>query len=355
MLISEVVNTKSIALSTTNAASNDIPYLGLQFFPETKKAGLDLKWIKTSSGLPVSLAPSNFDSLPILRARDGIDIQKTQMAFFREEMDMDETLLQEIDRINDENDPYLKTALDSIYDDTTRLVRGAEVVPERMRMSLLATNEGHPAINIVGKDNVTYAYNYDPNGSYAANHYIKNQGTSVWTDKANSKPLTDLNNAKKSLRKLGKMPAYVLMNGNTFNLLVENEQIKSAILSQNVTANIFITDELVKQVIKLITGLTIIVYDKMYIDDAGTEQYFYPDKKVTLLPAGAVGKTVFGTTPEERTARQVSDVDVTVYGTGITIATKAEYGPPYKFKTIASEIVLPSYEGMDSTYVIEVA
>lgn len=355
MLISEVVNTKSIALSTTNVASNDIAYLGLQFFPEIKKSGLDLKWIKTSTGLPVSLAPSNFDTLPTLRTREGIEIQKTQMAFFREEMDIDETLLQEIDRINDENDPYLRTALDSIYDDTTRLVRGAEVVPERMRMSLLATDNGHPVINFVGKDNVKYAYDYDPNGTYAAKHYTKNLGTSVWTDKANSKPLTDLNNAKKALRKLGKIPAYVLMNGNTFNLLLENEQIKSVILAQNVTANIFITDELVKQVVNLITGLTILVYDKMYIDDAKAEQYFYPDNKVTLLPAGTVGKTVFGTTPEERTARQVSDVDVSIYGTGITIATKSEYGPPYKFKTIASEIVLPSYEGMDSTYVIEVA
>lgn len=355
MLISEVINSNSIALAATKNASDDIPYIGLQFFPETKKQGLDLKWIKTSTGLPISLAASNFDTLPILRAREGIDIQKTQMAFFREEMDITETDMQEIERIQGENDPYLKSALESIYNDTNTLVRGAEVVPERMRMSLLATANGHPAINIVGKDNVTYAYDYDPNGTYAAKHYTKNLGTSVWTDKANSKPLTDLNNAKKALRKLGKMPVYVLMNGNTFNLLIENEQIRSAILAQNTTANIFITDDLIKQVIKLLTGLTILVYDKMYIDDAGVEQYFYPDKKVTLLPAGTVGKTVFGTTPEERTGRQVTYTDVTTYGTGITVATKTEYGPPLKMKTIASEIVLPSYEGMDSTYVIEVA
>ncbi|MBS6466685.1 MAG: major capsid protein [Clostridium sp.] len=92
----------------------------------------------------------------------------------------------------------------------------------------------------------------------------------------------------------------------------------------------------------------------MYIDDDGKEQYFYPDNKVTLLPEGSLGSTWFGTTPEERTARQVADVDVTVYGVGITVATKTEYGPPMKMSTFASEVVLPSYENMDSTFVYEV-
>ena len=58
MLINEVLDSKSIALSATENASNQIPYLGLQWFPERKKQGLDLSWIKTHKGLPVSLAPS---------------------------------------------------------------------------------------------------------------------------------------------------------------------------------------------------------------------------------------------------------------------------------------------------------
>ena len=54
MLINEVLDSKSIALSATENASNQIPYLGLQWFPERKKQGLDLSWIKTHKGLPVS-------------------------------------------------------------------------------------------------------------------------------------------------------------------------------------------------------------------------------------------------------------------------------------------------------------
>lgn len=353
MLVNEVVNSAAIALAATEDPNNQIPYLGLQWFPEKKKSGLDLKWIKTHKGLPVSLKPSNFDALPTIRARGGLKTEKTQMAFFREQMVVTEEDAQEIDRIKDENDPYLQSALQSIYDDTNTLLTGALVVPERMRMSLLSTVNGHPVIGIES-DGVKYEYDYDPNGEYATDHYAKLSGTSMWSDTENSKPLTDLNNARKKLAKKGKIATYALMNSNTFDYLLENQQIKNAILAQNLTANIELTDDNVISIVKARTKLTIVIYDKMYADEEGKEHYFYPDDKVTLLPAGTLGSTHFGTTPEERTASQVADVDVSMYGVGIAIATKTEYGPPAITSVTASEIVLPSYEGMDSTFVLEV-
>lgn len=354
MLVNEVVTSESIALAATNDASNEIPYIGLQWFPEEKKTGLDLKWVKTHRGLAVTLAPSNFDALPVIRARGGLKTERTQMAFFRESMIIKEEDMQEIDRIKDENDPYLAGALVSIYDDTNTLVRGAEVVPERMRMQLLGTTNGHPAIGIES-DGVEYAYDYDPTGEYAASHYMKITTAADKWSALTSKPITDLNNAKKALRKLGKIAKYALMSSNTFNYLLENNEIKNAILAQNTTANIIMDDETVIAIIQRRTGLTPVLYDKMFIDENGDEQQFYPDDKVTLLPAGTLGKTWFGTTPEERTAGQVADVDVTIYGKGIAIAVKTEYGPPAITSTTASEITLPSYEGMDSTFVLEVA
>lgn len=353
MLVNEVVDAKAIALSATNDARGDKPYIGLNWFPERKKSGLDLKWIKTHKGLPVTLKPSNFDTIPAIRAREGLKTEKTQMAFFREMMTVSEEDAIEIDRIKDTDDPYLQSALQSIYDDTNTLVRGAEVVPERMRMSLLATASGHPVINIES-DGVKYAYDYDPNGEYTKDHYTKLLSTAMWSDTENSKPLTDLNNARKSLAKKGRIAKYALMNSNTFEYLLNNKQVQNAILAQNATAVVEITDENVMAVVKNRTKLTIVLYDKMYIDDANKEQYFYPDDKVTILPEEKLGSTWFGTTPEERTARQVADVDVSMYGIGIAVATKTEYGPPAITSVTAAEVVLPSYENMDSTFVLEV-
>lgn len=356
MLVNEVVDSKAIALAATEDASNQIPYLGLNWFPEKKKNGLDLKWIKTHKGLAVSLAPSNFDALPTIRARGGISTTKTQMAFFREAMLISEEDAQEIARIQDINDPYLESAVNSIYDDTTTLVRGAEVVPERMRMQLLATVDGHPTIGIENADGVKYAYDYDPDGTYAAKHYAKLTGTDMWSDAENSKPIDDLNRGRKALAKLGRTVKYALMTSTTFAYLAENKQVRNSVIGNSLlNLDEILDDETVSSIIQKKTKLIPIIYDKMFVDENGNEQNFYPDNKVTLLPEGALGSTWFGTTPEERSAGQVADMDVTIYGMGIAVAVQTERkGGVISTSTTASEITLPSYENMDSTYVIEV-
>ena len=349
MLIKDIIDSKAIALSATHAASNDIPYLGLQWFPEAKKEGLDLKWVKTYAGLPVILKPSNFDAIPTLRAREGLSTEKTQMAFFRESMQVTEEDEQEIARINDANDPYLESAVRAIYNDTDTLVRAAEVVPEVMRMALLTGQ------NIVlSSDGVNYTYDYDPGDVWAGTNFATLTSTDMWSDAEHAEPISDLNHARKELAKKGIRARYALMNTTTFGYLLASAQVRSAVLAQNATANIFMTDAIVTSVVKGLTGLDIVIYDKMYKGYDGADTNFYPDDFVTVLPDGKLGSTWYGTSPEERTARQVADVDVSIYGTGIAIATKVEYGPPAKTSVTASEIVLPSFEGMDSVYVIKV-
>lgn len=352
MLVSEVIDSKAIALAASSNPSNKIPYLGKNWFAPAKKAGLDLKWIKTSEGLPVTLAASNFDALPALRARKGLDVEKTQMAFFREQMIVSETDAQEIARIQDANDPYLASAVKSIYNDTDTLLKGAEVVGERMIMSLLATNNGTPAINIASGDAV-YAYNYDPSGAYASTHYADvSGGTTDWSA-STATPVTDIANAKRALVQMGKAPKYILMNSITFGYLLKSAEVKSLVLAQNATPSVFISDAVVVSAIKALTGLTIVVYDKMY-DLNGVATYFYPSNQFTLLPEEALGNLWFGTTPEERSASQMTGADVAIYETGIAISTVTTNVAPIVTTITASEIVLPSYENMNSTYVVKV-
>ena len=349
MLLKDVIDSKSIAAVATNDASNAIPYLGLNWFPEQKKTGLDLKWIRTHNGLPVTLKPSNFDAIPVLRAREGLKTEKTQMAFFRESMQITEEDEQEIMRIQDADDPFLPSVLQNIYNDTNTLVRGAEVVPEVMRMSLLMGKQ----ITLTS-DGVNYTYDYDADNSWKATNYSALTSTAQWSDTANSTPIDDLNRMRKVLAKKGVVARYALMNSNTFEYLLNNAQIRSNILAQNLTANIVVADADVIAAVQNRTGLTIVLYDKMYKDYAGNDAYFFENNYVSLLPEGKLGNTFFGTSPEERTAIQVADVDVTMYGVGIAIAVKTEYGPPAKTLTTASEIVLPSFEGMDSVAVLKV-
>ena len=355
MKLSDIFDAKSIALNHTEAASNKVPYLGVGLFPAKKKMGLDLKWIKTHKGLPVSLAPSNFDAKSTIRSREGFKLEKTEMAFFRESMLVKEADEQEILRVQESSDPYAMAILAGIFDDTNTLIEAADVVPERMRMQLLAPADGSPKISIQA-NGVNYAYNYDPDGSYKANNYMElTTATDKWTDFENSDPLEDAQAAQDAVEAAtGTRPAIMLMSKKTMGYLKKNKRIQGAILAQNATANILMTDARVKELFSQELGITIIVYSKMYKDETGTAHTFYPDDMVTLLPAGALGSTWYGTTPEERTLMGDASANVSIVNTGVAIAVTTT-SDPVNTKTTASEIVLPSYERMDETYVIKVA
>lgn len=356
MKITDVYNSKAVAIVQNEVASNQIPYLGEGLFPTKKKMGLDLKWIKTSKGLPVSLAPSAFDTVSTIRSREGFKLEETEMAYFKESMLVKEQDRQDMMRVQDSADPYAQEILSHIFDDATTLIAGAKVVAERMRMSLLANANGTPSISIQA-NGATYAYNYDADGSYAANNFMdvgSVQATNYWTDTTNSDPMADVLAAQDAIEaKTGSRPTVMLVSKATMNLLKQNAKVKNYILAQNTTATVMVTDERVKAIFSAELGVSIVVYTKLYKDEAGTVKKFYPDGMATLLPAGSLGSTWYGVTPEEATLMEDKNYDCTlVDGVAVTVSNSVD---PVQTKTIASEIVLPSFERMDETYMLKVA
>ena len=353
MNIRDAYNAKAIAVRHTEAASNKQAYLGAGLFPAKKKTGLDLKWIKTAKGLPVSLAPSAFDTVSTLRSREGFKITETEMAFFKESMLVKENDEQEIMRVQDSSDPFAQEVLDRIYDDAETLLEGAAVVPERMRMQLLSSETGSPSISIAA-NGATYAYNYDADGSYRANNFTELLGTSMWSDVANSDPITDVMNAQDAVEaRTGTRPSILIVSKQTMNYLKQNVKVRQYTLAQNVTANIIMTDNRVKETFSTELGVTIIVYAKQYKDENGMVKKFYPDGMATLVPSGTLGNTWFGMTPEERTLLSKPGADVTVVDGGVAVSITVTEDP-VQTKTTVSEICLPSFERMDETYTLKV-
>lgn len=355
MELSTIFNAKAIALNYTTEASNNMPYIGSGFFPPQKKAGLDLKWFKGHNGLPVSLMPSTFDAKSTLRDRIGIEVSETEMPFFRESMLVTEKDEQEIMRIQDTNDPYAAPILANIFDDANTLISGANVVPERMIMQLLAPLNGSMGINITA-NNTNYTYNYDPNGTWRAQHYSKiTSPADKWTATATSDPIDDIETALDAQETItGSIPEILLMSKTTFNYIKNSASIRSKILAQNVTANVNITTKRVMDYITEELGVRIVVYNKQYKDESGTAHAFYPDNIVMFLPSTAVGTTWYGTTPEERTLAKKSSADVSIVNTGVAVAVTIT-DDPVNTKTTVSEIVLPSFERMNDCYALEVA
>lgn len=360
MKLTDVFNAQAVAINYTNSASNAIPYLGTGLFPAKKKAGLDLKWIRGHRGLPVSLMPSNFDAKSTFRDRVGVAMSETQMPFFRESMLVKEADEQEIMRVQDANDPYAQQVLDNIFNDTQTLIDGANVVPERMIMQLLAPLNGVFGINIKA-NGVDYTYNYDPDGSMKQKHYLSIQSTNdKWDSSETCDPIQNLEDALDAQEtETGNRPEVLLMSKATFNKIKKSKKVRenvsatSALINAGIANDLHYTTARVQQYVEGELNARIIIYNKQFKDENGTAKKFYPDNIVAMLPNGALGSTWYGTTPEESRGGQVAGATVSTVNTGVSVLVKTT-DDPVNTKTTASEIVLPSWERAEECYFLEV-
>lgn len=348
MNLFELITAQAIAAYWTETASNAIPYLGDAYFPARKQGGLDLSWVKGFTGLPIALKASAFDAKAPIRDRIGVTKIETEMPFFREAMTLKEKERQQILGMANSSESFWGPIINRIYDDRGQLIDGAIVQPERMRMQLLST-----AKISIASNNLVYDYNYDPTGEYASNNMAT--VTNPWSDPINSTPITDLQNAMRDLEDLcGTRPSTAIMSLKTWSYLLASHQIKN---DMNVLEGqkIILTDSMLQSYLVQKLQLQVIVYNKKFKDESQQTQQFYPDDQITLLPAGTLGNTWFGTTPEEADLSVGNTIaDVAVVNTGIAVTTFVQ-PHPVNVQTIVSEIVLPSYERMDETMIIEVA
>lgn len=347
--IGEVYDSAAIAVYVKNEKSNAIPYLGVAFWPNRRKASIDLKWIKTSNGLPVSLAPSNFDAKATIRARKGFGINKQEMAFFRESMVISEHDRIELAKLSDCTSPFVQDVVNNIFNDTKTLVDGADVVPERMRMQLLFPETGGPSIYIAA-DGVVYQYNYDVDGNWAKNNRKVLSGTRLWANTHTAKPLEDLRliieNADEPIK-------YLVMSQAELNLFMACDSVKEALLAQNTTAHVMMTADVAKKLISnTFPGVEVLVYKKKYKDETGVTHAFVPDGFIACVPEGKLGNTWFGMTPEELAKMEAKDVDVTILPSGVAVVVMTKYDSTMQTTTVVSETLLPSYERMDSVYLL---
>lgn len=351
--IYEIFDSKAIAAYWTDVNVNmKDAYIGQQFFPVAKQTGLELAWIKGKNNLPIALQPSAFDTKATLRDRIGVKELSTEMPFFREAMRIGEKDRQNIETLLAKGEKFAEPTIARIFDDIANLVEGGRVQAERMRMSLLSGGTIEvSATGETGRD-VNYVYNYDADGEFQTKNVKTLAGTSKWSAHETSNPIVDLEEAKAYMAEtFGVQSTRVLLNSTTLKDLLASEKIAKA-MNPVGYANVHTTINQRKAFVEQETGLTFIVYDKMFKNEQGQEVKFFPNGVVTLLPSYALGNTWYGTTPEEFDLMSGSDANVSVVDTGIAITTIKE-PHPVNVQTIVSEIVLPSFERMGDIYILK--
>ena len=287
MTIFDLMQSQEITAYWEELMQDEAPYPCEELFPDDKKRGISLKWIKGSKGLPVVLKTSAFDVHAIPRPRIGFEKLTAEMPYFKESTYIDEELRQELNLVLETgNQAYIDSIINKIFDDETRLLRGAAASRERMRMMALTTG----VVSMVASGR---SFTFD----YGVTH--KGNASVAWSNHADSDPLEDIRVAKEKIQdETGATITRAMCDGKTWRDIRNNEKIKKAIFVLTNGAGA-ISDKQLRQYISDELEITVMVNDKRYKDEAGNTTKFMPENTFVMFPDGALGNTWFGTTPAE--------------------------------------------------------
>lgn len=351
--IFDLVEAKAIGEYVDTLTGSEEPLLGETLYSTKKIIGLDLKFVKGYKSNSIALRPSSLGSRAMVRDRIGGAVIQNELPFFREKMVISERLRQELARAKaDATDPYTSSILEQIFDDAKVLTDGANVQAERMRMQLLFNGK----IEVIADDKdgrrPAFKYDYDFDGKWAKNNIVTLTGTAVWSDHTNSNPLKDIQELVDKASNKGTKLVRAICSPTTWSDIIQNANVKAMFKNPDGSQKIFGKNLAITE-IENITGIRIAIYNKSFEDGNGKTMTYAEDRKLVLLPEGAVGATVYGTTPEEIDLMSgFGNASVAIVNTGVAVTTNKTYGPPVTVETIVSELVLPSFERMAEVYVI---
>lgn len=333
---------------------NDAPIL-LKWFPARKQIGLDLAWIKGYKQKGMVLQPSAFDTKATLRDFAGFMKMEQEMPFFREGHRLGEKERQNLMTLLQSNEAYAFPLIKQYMEFVKDLIDGADLQFERMRANALFFGAFKVMSTSDEGRNVIWDYQYDDlAGTWKANNNLTLAGTSIWntTNKTTSDPITDLESLiEKAKNSKGVMLTDAILNTTTYKAMLESESIRKAIDPMGVQGRISKTQLL--EFVQSETGLTFHIYDKIFLDEEKKDTKMIPDGYIALLPSSPVGASVYGTTPEEFDLMTgAPQAQVELVKNAIAVMTTKE-AHPVNVYTIVSMIGLPSFEQMDSVYVIK--
>ena len=340
--IFDVVTAENISAYWENMTQNRAPYVGEQLFPSVKKLGLNLDWLNGNSGVPVVLNLSAFDAQAIPRARQGFSVTRAQMPYFKESLYIDEELRQQLNiAIEGGSDAYVNTIMQKIFNDNVQLIESARVQRERMRMALLTTG----AISITANgQSVSYDYGVPSGHKKTAAASWKTSSTDI---------IADIYAWQQTiLEDTGVKPTRAICNSTVWNALRNNTNIRNTIFvySNGVST---VSDAALKSFLTEQLELSVYVNDKLYKNESGTNTKFVPDDTFVLFPAGELGNTYFGTTPEESDLQTGSAANVAIVDTGVAVTTMKKLDP-VNVETKVSMITLPSFEASNQILIADV-
>ena len=340
--IYSMVTSQEVAAYWTEKQQVLPPFLGDELFPADKQLGTEIKWVKGGTGAPKMLKPSAFGARAIPRGRKEFDKVLTKLGFFKESKYIDEDLRQQLNLVlASGNTIMIDTIMNKIFDDVTDLTHAAAVTREIARMQLMMT--GKLKISGNGQE---YEVDYDFNKGHMGNAKVS------WSDADNADPFYDIQTGIEKIQlDTGETPTRAVTNLATLNKIVANRKLNKTI-SVFGGGDIILGRQKVIDYFRNELAIDIVLYDKMYENEAGVATKYIPDDKFALLPGTALGTTAFATTPEESDLMTNGKSNVSIVDTGVAITTMTEEDP-VTVETKVSMLSMPTFENMEKVFILD--
>lgn len=262
---------------------------------------------------------TGFNAAAPLRDKDGLAKHFGEVAKVQHGFRVDEEELLRFNRPR--SDEERQQAIDYVYDQTDNLVNGVRDVREWMRAQAIY------------KDNLVYAENdVRINVTFGIPAANKITAGTAWSATATATPLTDLQTAVARFKAAnrGQAPAVIHISSAVVSELLMNEQIKAQLFGDP-TDRRLVTQADIRTVFGALSLPDFVVNDDEIDNGEGLERLL-PERRLVLLPAGEVGKTMKGVTVEKN------------YQPGTYVITEIKETNPPQQAVFVGETVFPALQ-----------
>ena len=172
-----------------------------------------------------------------------------------------------------------------------------------------------------------------------------------WSD-ASADIIGDIAKWKEDMKAKGVNVTRAVCNSSVAKYFRNNTAIKNAIyVFANGTVNVTTAKAL--EYILAETGINLVVYDEVYVNEAGAVVKYVPDDTLVLMPEGDLGNTHMGVTPEESDLMNSLNAKVSIVDNGIAVTTHEEHDP-VNVETKVTMVALPSFERANEIVIADV-
>lgn len=336
--ISKVVTAKEFAAFWREQP--ELTYFGESKFGYDKQEGDKLEYILGADQQPVIMSLSTYGSDTIALSYGGFETKQEKMPFFKNKYVIDEELIMTLQNLEASRSAAISSVVAKIFNRSKYLRKHAALTRELMRMQALTTGVVSLKSNGISFT-VDYGVPTSHKGTPTAN------GRSKWNVTATADPIGDIEDWMQVIADdTGVTPTEILMNKKTLGDLRKVESIRTGYFANsNAVGNP--TSKQVKQYLEDTLGVTIYLDNDTY-KDGTTSKKMVPDGTVVLMPEEQLGRSVFGTTPEEN---RLPDVEVVDMGVALTHEYTRD---PVEDYLKASQVFLPSFERADEIFIASV-